>query len=166
MQAGGSLYLVDSEFYPEFVKDNIALARIKPSFHLGPRIKVVSIRLQEFSTQKNPDVYFAGWGSVKEDDEGGHYPRILLGIELEVISNQECHYYHDKLSSNELCTMSYIGQGLCHRDQGGPLIIKSPDNNVIFAVATKRYSCGSGFPDVFTKIAPFIQWINETCKCI
>ncbi|KAF2883645.1 hypothetical protein ILUMI_22517 [Ignelater luminosus] len=168
LEAGGSLYLADSEFYPEGYKvdpinNNIALVKVKPSFRLGPEIKPA--RLRESPIQENSDVYFAGWRSFKKYHEGDPHSQTLQEIKLKVMSSQECQNYHDQLNRNQLCTISYIGQGLCRGHEGGPLIIRDPENE-IFAVATKEYSCGSGFPEVYTKIEPFIKWINETCKCI
>lgn len=57
-----------------------------------------------------------------------------------------------------ICTMSPNGQGNCRGDSGGPLI---NEEGVCVAIVSFTIGCGTQFPDVFTRVFPFLRFIYE-----
>ena len=51
---------------------------------------------------------------------------------------------------------------LCQGDSGGPLV----SNNKIIGIVSGGIPCAIGYPDVYTGVANFLDYINaETSKC-
>lgn len=51
----------------------------------------------------------------------------------------------------------------CQGDSGGPLqiIVKPSYMNYIVGVTSFGYSCGSGIPGVYARVANYIDWIES-----
>lgn len=49
----------------------------------------------------------------------------------------------------------------CHGDSGGPLQYKLNDTYYIAGIVSFGVSCGSTFPDVYTRVSSYIDWIEE-----
>ena len=62
------------------------------------------------------------------------------------------------LDDNMLCTGNAKGNGACAGDSGNGLIW----NDTLIGVSTASIDCAKGFPDFYTNVFAFINWINDT----
>ena len=50
-------------------------------------------------------------------------------------------------------------------DSGGPLTVKGEDGKFsVIGVVSWGEGCAKGYPGVFTKVTPYLDWINESIK--
>lgn len=65
------------------------------------------------------------------------------------------HEFVGRFNENIVCTSNPNGRGLCAGDAGNGLIV----NGTLVAVSSWTNGCGKGFPDVHTKVYPYLNWI-------
>lgn len=67
------------------------------------------------------------------------------------------------MKSSQLCAGGDIGKDSCTGDSGGPLMTEDPDTPRLYAVGLVSIGwkpCGMiNTPAIYTKVAPFMEWI-------
>lgn len=117
-------------------------------------------------------VHIAGWGRTSW--RGQRSNALLQGI-LRVFSNQECKekfagFEDVDIANSKLCAGDRNDVGACLGDSGGPLVtLKRADDkryryHLIGVVSSGYSKCHAvkGFPDVYTRVTSFDQWIRDT----
>lgn len=62
------------------------------------------------------------------------------------------------LRIDTICAYSGInGTGVCHGDSGSPLVY----NGKLIGVTSWLYGCAAGYPDGFTRVSEYIDWIKD-----
>uniref|UniRef100_A0A672IT41 Hepatocyte growth factor-like n=1 Tax=Salarias fasciatus TaxID=181472 RepID=A0A672IT41_SALFA len=56
------------------------------------------------------------------------------------------------------------GQGVCDRDNGGPLVCQEHERKVIIGVSIQRTKCASSQPALFVNVAFYSEWIYKVFK--
>ena len=88
----------------------------------------------------------------------------LLWARIEMMSRSECKRgpNRDELTDNMICA----GGGKvdsCQGDSGGPLVVNAGGRFTLAGVTSWGYGCGvPGSPGVYTNVAKYIDWIEET----
>jgi len=103
-----------------------------------------------------------GWGDVYY---GGPSSDILLEVEIPIVDN--CGNIPDNLiTENMICAGDYVyneydyGEGSCHGDSGGPLIMTNDDGEYeLIGIVSWGYECAlPDLPSVFSRIYPELFW--------
>jgi len=133
---------------------------------------------------KNPgvtstDVTVMGWGVTSEN---GDLSDVLLEVDVDVISNQECDAaegyidgyfdsYNGQITNNMLCARVVGGgEDACQGDSGGPLVVKggsaTSNQDVQVGVVSWGVGCAhQNFPGVYSRISSAYDWIErEVCR--
>jgi len=113
----------------------------------------------------------SGWGRFSENISG---PDLLHSVTLPILNPQACvKAYKDKdypLAIQPVIHLCAGGQGArdtCQGDSGGPLVIKGPNGYVLQGVVSFGKGCArEGWPGVYTRVATFIDFINEQIKAM
>ena len=110
-----------------------------------------------------------GWGELSL---WGSNPDILQEVRLRTISNKQCRetkYEDEEITDFMICTEP--GKGGCKGDSGGPLAVKGQDGKyfligiVSFDRGISKGGCAlPGWPDVYTRVAAFTDWIENNKK--
>ena len=129
------------------------------------------------SLELNDKLTVTGWGRISNN------PRLTIAslkrwnvsqktlqkLQVPLISNEACKnvgLYKNLIDSSiQLCAGGQHGQDSCGGDSGGPLTYKVSTDAPMFQVGLVSYGgykCGiEGIPGVYTRIAPFIDWIDS-----
>ncbi|KFB35195.1 AGAP008403-PA-like protein [Anopheles sinensis] len=114
----------------------------------------------------------AGWG---ETGFGESQTPTLLKVTLQAVEKSDCNRHYSVynlglkqgLQDYQLCAGD-AKMDTCRGDSGGPLEIKLLHNERItpFIVALTSFGsiCGQSIPGVYTKVAPYIQWIRSVLE--
>ena len=66
------------------------------------------------------------------------------------------------IEESVLCTINAKNVGACHGDSGGPLVdAADPENKVLVGLVSWGVPCARGFPDAFTRVHYFVDWIKN-----
>uniref|UniRef100_T1H1K8 Peptidase S1 domain-containing protein n=1 Tax=Megaselia scalaris TaxID=36166 RepID=T1H1K8_MEGSC len=90
----------------------------------------------------------------------------LQYTELKIRPNSICQrlYNHEDFNDTKLCCKGRDGESTCSGDSGGPLAdlgYSGNRNRLIGLVSVGKGSCEGKNPSGFTKVAPYVDWINE-----
>lgn len=112
-------------------------------------------------------VTVAGWGTTRE---GGSLSNVLMAVEKNTMSNQECaasndgrQSYRGQITDGMMCASDY-GEDSCQGDSGGPLVQEGGDGSthVQVGVVSWGYGCADpDFPGVYARVSKFYDWIRE-----
>jgi len=119
-----------------------------------------------------------GWGDTDIDPYVTELSDVLLEVDANVISNDECNNssgmidgfslsYKGQITSSMLCAVGQAdGQDSCQGDSGGPLIIFNGEENVQVGVVSWGIGCASEhFPGVYARVSRAHSWIErEVCR--
>ena len=104
--------------------------------------------------------HIAGWGITKEN---GFQSQQLLEAVLPVYDRSECNTrYGGLVTDNQFCA-GYENGGVdaCKGDSGGPFVVVDGNRPKIAGIVSWGRGCArKGTPSVYTKISPYVGWIN------
>lgn len=78
------------------------------------------------------------------------------------MGNADCRDIHhaeqaESIYNGTICTLRNMGNGACFGDSGGPLTA----NGKLIGLVSWGVPCAVGFPDQFTRVSEFLDWIKE-----
>ncbi|KAJ3497768.1 hypothetical protein NLG97_g1653 [Lecanicillium saksenae] len=143
--------------------NDIALLRLSEPFEYTDLIKPIDLfQSEEIDAGTNVTVY--GWGYTTMPP--GPRPEELHVVSRNTISTAECNaayieYDRKNVTDHQVCTQ-VGGHGTCQGDSGGPLVWIS-DEDEIYQVGLVSFGvpCANKYPDVFTKVSSYLQWIKD-----
>ncbi|KAL7014975.1 hypothetical protein ACKWTF_016222 [Chironomus riparius] len=92
---------------------------------------------------------------------------VLKYVDLQVMENSECSksYSNVKILDSHVCGRSTTKTGICFGDSGGPYAVKEHCRNILVGIVSfGTADCESEYPDVFTRVSNYLDWINEVMK--
>ncbi|XP_026324114.1 chymotrypsin-2-like [Hyposmocoma kahamanoa] len=158
LTVGGDRYSVDtiiihSNYDEKRIKNDISL--LKVSGEISFNDKVQPIQLPEVNTEEGANLMLSGWGRTSDP---GNTPTHLQMINLTALSVETCQGIYVAINpvyDSQVCTLTRTGQGACYGDSGGPLV----ENKTIVGVVSWGMPCARGYPDVYTRVFAFKDWI-------
>lgn len=83
---------------------------------------------------------------------------------MNTLNNEDCLERYidsgeDFVTNSSICALLAKGQGVCFGDSGSPLVARGK----LIGIVSWGIPCAMGFPDVYTRISFFLDWIlSET----
>ena len=117
-----------------------------------------------------------GWGDIDPTDDGKELSDVLMEVEVNAITNDECDAsdgkfgsYKDSITSDMLCAREEGGgEDSCQGDSGGPLIVKGANASEDIQVGVVSWGIGCAskdYPGVYSRVSAQYDWIkSEVCK--
>lgn len=103
-----------------------------------------------------------GWGSW---ELGQHYPEQLKQLDVTYITNKRCQkLYGEKgtdIDEGHMCGQPKSSNGACHGDTGGSVV---NSKGQLVGIINFGVPCAHGFPDVFSRISFYDDWIRTNIK--
>ncbi|KAJ3652970.1 hypothetical protein Zmor_018892 [Zophobas morio] len=137
--------------------DDIGLIQIDGQFEMGDAVQVA-----EFGDPDgvNATCMAVGWGWLPD----WNYSAELQFVEVAALSNADCvtisgvHLGSIKVGDGQVCSLGAEGEGVCFGDLGGPLVC---GGKVAGVASYPIMACGMGFPDLYTRVSAYLDWINS-----
>lgn len=171
------------EYNEEILVNDISLLQTRLPIQFNQRIQPIAI--SRVNVGAGVPVVASGWGleshvsQIKmlklfrssiicfvNFQEAARLPSLLRFANLTTISNEDCSARLSRLNgtlpedleitSTTVCTFINRGIGTCMGDSGGPL---ATHNNTLVGLVSWGIPCAQGFPDMFTRVSGFIDWI-------
>ena len=141
--------------------NDIALIKTDKPFEWDEYVSPVCLPIKKLDIRKGFGI-ISGFGQM----ENGLNSYELLWARIEMLSHSECKRgpNRDELTKNMICA----GGGKvdsCQGDSGGPLVVNVDEKFTLAGITSWGYGCGiSGSPGVYTKVANYINWIEDAKK--
>ncbi|XP_056303719.1 granzyme-like protein 1 [Danio aesculapii] len=142
--------------------NDIMLLKLKNKVRLSNIVGLISLPKDGEDVEADTLCSVAGWGGLWSN---GPVPDRLMEAETIIVNDAECErrwgsYY---VASEMICVYGHGGS--CNGDSGGPLVC----NNTAVGITAfgDRYLCNSRlYPNAYTKISTYLQWIQLKVKNI
>lgn len=158
----------------ETYESDIALVKLKQPVELGDFVRTVCLPKSEEGDLAIPTKYgFAsGWGSTKpsEGERNYHHSKVLKYSAFEIQQDRLCLTATKKIVKLNVTFCAGDGKGgndTCFGDSGGAFVREVKRGDGHRWVATGLISWGEGCAQenhygYYTRVYPFIDWINNT----
>jgi chymotrypsin-like protease len=150
-------------FNPSTLRDDISLIKLNASVVVSSSVRPIQLPAASSAstTYLGTILVVSGFGLTTANTVSTNlqYARVV-GISLG-----ECRsIYGSVISPNVLCTRGYPNRnsGSCSGDSGGGLVTQNLTTVVGIVSFGASQSCTAGYPQGFTKVAPYLDWINST----
>lgn len=176
LRDGGQEVMVSHVFlHPNYNKgpaqnqDDIALIRLEKAVD-HPAAKVIqmqSARLEQTFASPGACAVVTGWGTTSQ---GGATSNMLLQVDVPIVELSKCNSrYGGQVSGKAVCAGYEFGtKDSCQGDSGGPLVVPGgPTGWTQAGVVSWGDGCAqAGKYGVYTRIAPYIDWIQQTVNSV
>jgi len=153
------------EFSLQQLVNDIALIRTAEEITFTNLIQPIALPTSPLEATAR--VVLTGWGKHKFPKK--IIPDVLQFSELQTIDRNECstrfgsmpmlqNFIYDTI----VCTVDKKNGGACHGDSGGPLV--DLNKKTVVGVVSWGIPCAQGYPDVFTRVHSYLDWINENIE--
>ncbi|KAJ3656405.1 hypothetical protein Zmor_015485 [Zophobas morio] len=153
-------FVLHPEYDPETLHNDVALVKLRLPIAFNQYVGAASL-----PTSFIPDytsVTAVGWGQI--DDFNTGLSNDLTWVTLITISHDECQLtYGPQITHDMLCVAGNFNEGICNGDMGGPLVQTVSGSAVLVGIASFRSQsgCETTDPSGYTRIIPYVEWINS-----
>lgn len=145
------------------VANDIALLKL-PRPANGQNIATVELATEQLGSLEGETTRASGFGLTSND---GQVSDVLLKVNLNVISNQECNSFYGSIQETQICTvyLSQVGESTCEGDSGGPLSYADASGTTHLVGITSFGSdrgCDADVPSAYTRVSAYRDWIQRT----
>jgi secreted trypsin-like serine protease len=154
---------------PKTFNLDIALVKLERPVSMTEHVNVACLPDDEDYFPPGHVCVTAGWGHTVE---AGNVSNIIRHVQIPIISNKLCNKLYAKIanmvkltiSSDMMCAgFETGGKDACQYDSGGPMVCFNGNQWLLTGVVSTGYGCArSGFPGIYTRVASFGPWIEET----
>ncbi|KAL1124492.1 hypothetical protein AAG570_001118 [Ranatra chinensis] len=161
-------------YKPPSCYHDIALVRLRADFELSAQLRPACLPTPDTKAQfPGATAIATGWGKL---GFGRDASTSLKKVTLKVMNNRKCQeYYASDMKTDSLrrgitprlmCAMGHQDKfhDTCQGDSGGPLqtpVAGSKCLTQIVGITSFGKSCGAGVPGVYTRVAPYVPWIED-----
>ncbi|CAH0600780.1 unnamed protein product [Chrysodeixis includens] len=161
--SGGVKYSVDriiihKKYDSSSIKNDISLIKVDKEIQFNDLVQ--PIQLPDADTGEGVELLLSGWGRISYP---GSLPVHLQMINLTSVSFEECKTIYNNINpvfNTQICSLTKYGEGACHGDSGGPLV----SGKNIVGIVSWGMPCAKGYPDVYTRVYSFKDWILKTIE--
>ncbi|XP_017782136.1 PREDICTED: chymotrypsin-1-like [Nicrophorus vespilloides] len=158
----GKVYKVSNAIFHEnydsnSIENDVAVIKLEEPLTFSNSVQ--PIPLASSSIGGDEDCVLSGWGSTTYP---GSSPNDLQFINLKTLTVKDCQERQapNPVFDSQVCTFTQRGEGACHGDSGGPLVAGGKQIGIV----SWGRPCGIGFPDVFTRVYSYLDWIEKNIK--
>ncbi|CAG4926814.1 unnamed protein product [Colias eurytheme] len=163
ISSGGTMYNVTNVINHENYNRRTVLNDISilQTTEISFNSKVAPLPLTNEPTPDGTPSILTGWGWTKPNRSGKTDKLKVLYVNTFPI--QECidilkkAYPRQPVTTNHVCAFYKNGTGACTYDSGGPL---AADNKLI-GIVSWGVPCARGYPDVYTSVYKYHDWIED-----
>lgn len=85
----------------------------------------------------------------------------MQSVEIPIVDRNECNEdYEGDITPDMICAgVPEGGKDSCQGDSGGPVVL---NGNLVGIVSWGDGCARAGYPGVYTNVAYFLDWINQT----
>lgn len=160
----GTFYEVESislhdEYSLSNYSNDLVLIKSRTQVIFGKSVHPIAISKKWIEPGKV--AVFCGFGCT--DISNIQHPDSLRFTNLRIVRNEECLKMHQPeqqtwIHNSSICTFTDSKTRACFGDSGAPLVI----DNLLVGINSWGTAVKNGFPDLFSRISEFTQWIEDS----
>ncbi|GAB1867484.1 Chymotrypsin-2 [Camponotus japonicus] len=152
-----TIFIVHAGYNKLLNLNDIGLIYISETILFNEKVQPITLPVVDRNYDNYP-LIFTGWGKLWT---GGPIPNHLQEIIVKGYSQETCKSISNNIKKTHICTFTIMDEGMCYGDAGSPLVA----DGVLIGLLSYSYGpCGTGFPDVSTRVFYYKSWINFHTK--
>nr|ABZ04014.1 serine protease 6 [Costelytra zealandica] len=161
LNAGGlsrnsSRFVIHANYDTFTFANDIAVIQLSQALNYSSLIAQVPLNTGNTTTVA---AILLGWGSTVTN---GSIPNNLQQLATNTIPHATCQFsWGQFVTTNQICAVTWAGQGACQGDGGGPLMQNSTRAQLGIVSFISAGGCALGYPDVYTRVSQYISWIQS-----
>ncbi|XP_054157944.1 chymotrypsin-like protease CTRL-1 [Oppia nitens] len=104
----------------------------------------------------------SGWGYLNKNSRVS--PDLMRKVDIPIVDHNTCRNAFNRViavTQNQVCA-GQAPKGNCMGDSGGPLVQTTGNKATQIGIVSFSIPCAvHGYPDVFTKVSRYLDWINQ-----
>ena len=150
-------------------ENNVALIFLPREVKNADTIQYAQLNEESNVPEDGDPLSVMGWGRGTSYLPMGDFRDVLLQAEVNYAANKDClaTWMVGNTNTNGMMCIEDGRRAACNYDEGGPLMLNNTNSNLRtnpIQVGIESYSgCNSiSFPDVYTRVSYYADWIKET----
>ncbi|XP_037552101.1 hepatocyte growth factor-like [Nematolebias whitei] len=139
---------------------NLVMLKLVDPAPVSEGASTIHLPVKECHIAEGTNCTMYGWGETKNT---GH-DEALNTVTMPMVNNDICSQIKGDTGDSRICAGGRIGEGVCDRDYGGPLVCQEHERKVIIGVSIQRTKCASSQPALFVNVAFYSEWIYKVFK--
>ncbi|CAL8242496.1 unnamed protein product [Merluccius merluccius] len=139
---------------------NLVLLKLEKPAPVSEGATSIHLPVRECHIREGTNCTMYGWGETKNT---GH-EESLKAVTMPMVNNEVCSRLKDGAGDSRVCAGGKRGEGVCDKDNGGPLVCQEHERKVIIGVSVQRTKCASSQPALFVNVAFYSEWIYKVFK--
>ncbi|XP_044740257.1 chymotrypsinogen A-like [Chrysoperla carnea] len=138
---------------------DIALLQLAEELVMGPAVQPIAMAPKGFKASGVGTIL--GWGAINEDHSQSS--NELLYTPIPVAPSSDCDIFRAHRPAEHICLGGKGGGSACGGDSGGPFILTHNGKPLLVgATSFGTVKCTNDKPVVYTSVAAYRDWIDET----
>uniref|UniRef100_A0A8C5HD14 Hepatocyte growth factor-like n=1 Tax=Gouania willdenowi TaxID=441366 RepID=A0A8C5HD14_GOUWI len=139
---------------------NLVMLKLADPAPVSEGASTIHLPVRECHITEGTNCTMYGWGETKNSG----YDEALNAVTMPMVDNDMCSQIKGDAGESRICAGGHRGEGVCDRDNGGPLVCQEHERKVIIGVSIQRTKCASSQPALFVNVAFYSEWIYKVFK--
>uniref|UniRef100_A0A3Q3JMG9 Hepatocyte growth factor n=1 Tax=Monopterus albus TaxID=43700 RepID=A0A3Q3JMG9_MONAL len=139
---------------------NLVMLKLAHPAPVSEGASTIHLPVKECRITEGTNCTMYGWGETKNTG----YDEALNTVTMPMVNNDMCSQIKGDTGDSRICAGGKRGEGVCDKDNGGPLVCQEHERKVIIGVSIQRTKCASSQPALFVNVAFYSEWIYKVFK--
>ncbi|XP_039648438.1 hepatocyte growth factor a isoform X1 [Perca fluviatilis] len=139
---------------------NLVMLKLEDPAPVSEGASTIHLPVKECHITEGTNCTMYGWGETKNTG----YDDALNALTMPMVNNDMCSQIKGDAGESRICAGGKRGEGVCDKDNGGPLVCQEHERKVIIGVSIQRTKCASSQPALFVNVAFYSEWIYKVFK--
>ncbi|XP_056281007.1 hepatocyte growth factor a [Pseudoliparis swirei] len=139
---------------------NLVMLKLDDPAPVSEGASTIHLPVKECHITEGTNCTMYGWGETKNSG----YDEALNALTMPMVYNDMCSQIKGDTGESRICAGGKRGEGVCDKDNGGPLVCQEHERKVIVGVSIQRTKCASSQPALFVNVAFYSEWIYKVFK--
>ncbi|XP_037317318.2 LOW QUALITY PROTEIN: hepatocyte growth factor a [Pungitius pungitius] len=139
---------------------NLVMLKLVDPAPVSEGASTVHLPVKECHIPEGTNCTMYGWGETKNTG----YDEALNALTMPMVNGDMCTQIKGDAGESRICAGGKRGEGVCDKDNGGPLVCQEHERRVVVGVSIQRTKCASSQPALFVNVAFYSEWIYKVFK--
>ncbi|XP_040031192.2 hepatocyte growth factor a isoform X1 [Gasterosteus aculeatus] len=139
---------------------NLVMLKLVDPAPVSEGASTIHLPVKECHIPEGTNCTMYGWGETKNT---GH-DEALNALTMPMVNNDMCSQIKGDAGERRICAGGKRGEGVCDKDNGGPLVCQEHERKVVIGVSIQRTKCASSQPALFVNVAFYSEWIYKVFR--
>ncbi|XP_016532822.1 hepatocyte growth factor a isoform X1 [Poecilia formosa] len=139
---------------------NLVMLKLENPAPVSEGASTIHLPVKECHIAEGTNCTMYGWGETKSTG----LDEALNSVTMPMVDNEKCPHTKGDAEKSRICAGGNKDEGVCERDDGGPLVCQEHHRKVIVGVSTPRAKCASAQPALFVNVAFYSEWIYKVFR--